>query len=205
MNKKYLQEFIYFNQEIIKNSIIVGFSFATIVFCLLPLQYMRSNWELLYSLSQIPIVLVLAIITLISKKNHVRKYNLFSGCCSVSLSISSIVLAYKLLISSGSSNILLLLILLLFLLSVNIICLFITRMMIKKGMYKQSKSKLNSVYACAAIGSSLGLVWSRNFFKNVSLEIETQVLVLLSLFIAVVMSFGNMNLLKFYYQIKYKL
>lgn len=205
MNKKHLQEFIYFNQAALKKSLVVGYSFATIVFCLLPLLYMRSNWELLYSLSQIPIVLVLAIITLISKKNHVRKYNLFSGCCSVSLSISSIVLAYKLLISSGSSNILLLLILLLFLLSVNIICLFITRMMIKKGMYKQSKSKLNSVYACAAIGSSLGLVWSRSFFKHIPTDTSVQIMIAGCLIIAVALSFSNMYLLKFYYQVKYKL
>lgn len=199
-NNKNFNDFINFNKVIISKKIIALLTFASIVF--IAFQLVKANlFFKVIILFEMLLILSLATVAFFSKHNVASKFNLFCGSCFLSMSISCVIISHTII----NSSIVMLLISFLFLIVFNIIYFIVTIKMIKKGTYKEKKSNLNAIYSCSAVGAICGVLFMKVFSKSVSIDISTQIMSVVFLILAFLMSLGNLYLLKFYYQIKYKL
>lgn len=143
------------------------------------------------------IVTILSIFCFVKYKSPKYKF-VFDGLTFTYLSIVFLIMSYC-LATYGTQGHFLILVLMILLMSVNIVVLlFVVKNYIRKGAYLKKTSKNNLAFF-SFFGAILGIGVSRIFLSKLDQNFTQLVISTILYFIALILNFGTMELLKVYY------
>lgn len=204
IEKENVQGYIDFEPNVPKKNGLLGFGWIMLIVCIPSALF--GVYAEITKIIMLPLVIIMSlwIIYLLIKTDTKRlQYILFLGVASVFISVSFLIAAYKIASTvMRVSTAYILLIVLAFIIA-NVLGIFNTIRLIKKGHFKVKKNNGNPVVMIFAVGL-LGLGSGKILIGKISQDTAVAILVIGLMFLGFLISIGTHNFLKYYYARKYR-
>lgn len=203
IKKENIRLYLDFETNIPKKSGLLSLLLIMMIVCV-PASFF-GVYSTVTKIVMLPLVMIMSIwiICLLVKTDTERLYyNLFQGIFSLFMSVSFLVLAYKIVAARiNISETYIVLILILYVI-MNLLNIFNTLRLIRKG-YFNVKRKTKNPTGLIFAASLFGLVTGRVLIGGIRKETAAIILIIGLIFFGFLFSIGSNNLLKYYFARKY--
>lgn len=200
-----IQQYIGFETDYPKRSGLLGLLWIMLIVCI-PVAFL-GVYSIITKIVILPLMLAMIIwIVYLLDKTETKsvQYILFLGIFSVFMSVSFLVAAYKIASLTAEISVTYLVLIMAAYIFANLINIFITYRLIKKGYYnvkRKIKNPIGVIFAASIIGLATGKLFLNS---GISQHLSARVMIICLVFLGLCFSFGTHNFLKYYFVKNYQ-